>query len=362
MLVQVHRSRAGWVSAAILLGALGSLAQPDRAAAQTPPPPDAGVCGACHYDLAVAYTFPAGHAAALDCIACHGDRRPGRVGRGHRTIPNCATCHGDDVHGHPAKAAGRRGRRQTHNCLDCHDPHGGPNLHLVRSPVRSGQRLLKVSFTVEGGLVPGGLASPSDPGSGLCEVCHRKTDFFPASGHGAAHFGAECTLCHDHAAAFAPVATEANCGLCHQNEASRHAMPSGHSVQTCTTCHAELDPTPGPGHRAIEACQTCHPDTQTHAPGGIALPCVQCHDPHGSRNIKLVRETITTPSGADRSIAFDNLLGLADGSFASASAPGTGVCEICHTTTNHYRADGSGSPHYTYSCLGCHRHNDGFRP
>jgi len=139
-------------------------------------------------------------------------------------------------------------------------------------------------------------------------------------------------------------------------------MPSGHTPLTCTTCHAVISPTPGPGHRAIEACQTCHPDTQTHAPGGTPLPCTQCHDPHGSRNIDLVRETITTPSGANQPIEFNNFLGLADGSFASASAPGTGVCEICHTTTRHYRADGTGQPHFTFSCLGCHRHNDGFMP
>src|SRR5206468_2231965 len=210
MLVQEHGRLAAWVGMVGLLAAATL-----RSASAQSAPPGAGECGTCHYDLALAYTFPAGHAAALDCIACHGDRRPGRVGRRHRTIPNCATCH-DDVHGHPTKAAERLGRRQTRNCLNCHDP-------------------------------------------------------------------------------FAPVATEDNCVLCHQDEAARHTMPSGHAVQTCTTCHAERDPTPGPDHRAIEGCQTCHPSTQTHAPAGVALPCLQCHDPHGSQNIKLVRETITTP-------------------------------------------------------------------
>jgi len=356
VLIQEHGRLAAWVGMVGLLAAATL-----RSASAQSAPPGAGECGTCHYDLALAYTFPAGHAAALDCIACHGDRRPGRVGRRHRTIPNCATCH-DDVHGHPTKAAERLGRRQTRNCLNCHDPHGGANLHLVRNLVRSRQHLYDVTFTVDAGLAPGGLASPTDPGSGMCEVCHRKTDFYPAKGRGDAHFTANCTLCHDHTRAFAPVATEDNCVLCHQDEAARHTMPSGHAVQTCTTCHAERDPTPGPDHRATEGCQTCHPSTQTHAPAGVALPCVQCHDPHGSQNIKLVRETITTPGGANRPITFDNLTGLADGSFASASAPGTGVCEICHTTTRHYRADGTGSPHYTYSCLGCHRHNDGFNP
>ena len=360
MLVREHRRLATWVSVAVLLAGV-SVAMLRSAAGQTAPPPDAGVCGSCHYDLALAYTFPAGHAAALDCIACHADRRPGRVGRRHRTVPNCATCHKDE-HGHPAKAADRQGRRQTHNCLNCHDPHGTKNLDLVRNLVRWRSQLHDVSFTVDAGLAPGGLASPTDPGSGMCEVCHRKTDVYPASGHGDSHFTANCPLCHDHTQAFAPVANDQNCMLCHQDEAARHTIPSGHSGQTCATCHAERNPTPGPDHRATEACQTCHPATQTHAPNGMALPCVQCHDPHGSTNTKLVREIITTPSGADRPIAFDNLTGLADGSFASASAPGTGVCEICHTTTRHYRADGTGSPHYTYSCLGCHRHDDGFLP
>src|SRR5262249_35797805 len=180
------------------------------------------------------------------------------------------------------------GVRQTLNCLNCHDPHGTANLHLVRSPVRWQRRLYDVSFTVEAGLAPGGLASPTDPGSGMCEVCHRKTDFYTANGHGDPHFGEVCPLCHDHPAAFAPIATESNCMICHQDEAARHAMPSGHADKTCTTCHAELDPTPGPGHRAVEACQTCHSEPQTHAPGGAALPCTHCHDPHRSPNLNLL--------------------------------------------------------------------------
>ena len=264
----------GWVGMIVLLAGVSGR-WPGTAAAQTVPPPDAGVCGSCHYDLALAYTFPAGHAAALDCIACHGDRRPGRVGRRHRSILDCANCH-DAVHAHPAKVANRQGRRQTRTCLNCHDPHGTPNLSLVRDLVHWRRRLYDVSFTVEGGLTPGGLASPTDPGSGMCEVCHRTTEFYPASGHGDPHFGENCPACHDHTAAFAPVATDQNCMLCHQDEAARHAMPSGHADKTCATCHAEISPTPGPGHRAVEACQTCHPATQTARAGrhGAALHAV----------------------------------------------------------------------------------------
>src|SRR5262249_41137583 len=130
VLVQERERRAGWMGLIVLL-AVTSVGGGRRVEAQTAPPPSAGLCGNCHYDFALAYTFPGGHAPALDCIACHGDRRPGRVGKRHRTIPDCGTCH-DDVHGHPAKTANRTGRTQTRNCPNCHDPHGTTNHRLGR--------------------------------------------------------------------------------------------------------------------------------------------------------------------------------------------------------------------------------------
>lgn len=222
---------------------------------------------------------------------------------------------------------------------------------------------MEVTFTSDVGAGPGGFTDPAAPGKGICETCHRKTDVYRRDGTGAPHFTDRCTLCHDHADHFAPVANAQNCSLCHGDEAAKHDLPSGHMPIDCATCHAEVNPLPGPGHRQIEQCQSCHADTATHAPTGVSpFPCVQCHDAHGSTNIKLVIEMLMTPAGATVPIRFDSLGGRVDGGFASASAPGTGVCEVCHTTTNHYRADGGGTPHFTDSCLPCHRHADGFEP
>jgi predicted CXXCH cytochrome family protein len=321
-----------------------------------------GVCSECH-DTQVSLTAATGgHAAELACQDCHEDRRPGRIGRRHRTIPRCTTHH--DTAGHPPHADGglRTGNR---SCLRCHEPHGSTNLALIRPSLRARRdRLVPITFTGTAGAAPGGFTDPAAPGDGLCEVCHRDTAFYRADGSGDPHFTESCVLCHAHPAGFAPVVSEQNCGVCHAGEATRFTKPSGHSGEfTCGGCHAEVAPAPGPGHRSIAACADCHADRATHAPAGVPpFPCTQCHDPHGTDNTNLVLETIVTPQGAARPIRFDNLLGRADGSFASASAPGTGICEVCHTTTAHYRADGGGEPHFTFSCLPCHLHGTGFAP
>jgi len=133
----------------------------------------------------------------------------------------------------------------------------------------------------------------------------------------------------------------------------------------CSSCHAEVSPEPGPGHRATASCEDCHAPARvaTHVPPGVRIPCTQCHEPHGSDNIRLVRDVIqTTVPGVARPVDFTALTGRADGSFASASTPGTGLCEVCHGRTAFYRADGGGMPHYATSCVACHPHAVGFAP
>lgn len=162
-------------------------------------------------------------------------------------------------------------------------------------------------------------------------------------------------------------ATYGQCAFCHQALAVHMTATGGHHDLDlkCESCHPDETPgLVGPGHRGVPACADCHKVQQTHEDpaAGTPLECNVCHTPHGSSNIYLVRTEVDTPEAGLREVEFTNLLGLADGSFASVSDPGTGLCETCHTTTRYYRSDGSGAEHFPYACFTCHPHAGGFSP
>jgi predicted CXXCH cytochrome family protein len=356
----MRASRAILPALVMLASAAGVIAGPVEAAS------DSGICARCHDTQAVLAAGAGGHAASLDCMTCHEDRRPGIFGDRHRTIPtSCTSHHQTTVETHPMRDLGPARLRRS--CLKCHDVHGSPNAHLIRTGIRTRGRLRRVDFRAPADGTSPDFVDTARPGRGLCEICHQDTRFYPASGKGEPHYTGDCTLCHDHAAAFRAVADDENCTVCHPTEDAALAKPTLHHDRfagRCSSCHAEVSPEPGAGHRAASACADCHSPTRvaTHVPPGNALPCTQCHDAHGSDNIRLVRDVIRTPTGGDRPMVFENLAGRADASFASASAPGSGLCEVCHTQTQFYRADGGGAAHFTTPCGVCHPHAAGFAP
>ncbi|MBI5499164.1 MAG: hypothetical protein HY907_02905 [Deltaproteobacteria bacterium] len=153
------------------------------------------------------------------------------------------------------------------------------------------------------------------------------------------------------------------CVECHVEVAARWANPSSHElVLDCPICHAEAGEEPGPQHRTMPECATCHSE-RSHL---FATTCTACHDPHGSANAFLLRETITTTDGRSAPVHVTAPEGASADGLARAGVTGeeagTGLCEACHDATTYYTNRGDGAPHHADWCPTCHSHQEGFLP
>jgi predicted CXXCH cytochrome family protein len=355
-----------------------------------------GTCSFCHNGIAVNLAANAKD-PNLKCESCHADLTPGRVGPGHRRIPgpdvvpspfsdpthqlgteapfgSCAYCHNEfAVSVSPVSA--------DLKCQTCHVDNLTPGIYAP------GHRSRPDSDLVPAFAGPSHALGPEAP-FGYCAYCHNDK----ATNMTTSNVAVPCQFCHadallenfgpghrslpgpDQAPSFVGVshllaADEmfAPCAFCHNNVTSQAGVSSGHGALSfaCSQCHSTLTSVDyGPGHRRVPRCAECHTEQRAHHDPGLdtITECTVCHTPHGSPNLFLINEEILTPSGATRSVRFTNLSGLADGSFASVSQPGSGVCEICHTTTMFYRSDGSGAEHIPYTCFTCHPHARAFVP
>ena len=350
-------------------------------------------CAFCHNDKAL-NMVPV--SSELNCAVCHDNRTPGTYGLGHESRPgpdrvpafvgpshlppqeqapfgSCAYCHND-------KAVNVAPVSNDLQCIVCHDDQRpgtfGPGHRGIPGPD------LVPSFTGPT------HALAAEASFGFCAYCHNdKAVNMTASG-----VSVPCTFCHTDALSpdygpghrslpgplqvqsfpgpshkLGPEAIYGQCGFCHNATAVNAVMSSGHGDLSlvCENCHTVLLPNHyGPGHERAPRCAECHAQQQTHhdPAAGTVRECTSCHTPHGSTNIFLINEQIQTTNSGTHTIVFNKIMGLADGSFASVTQPGTGVCETCHTRTEFYRNNGSSAPHFPYPCFTCHPHAGGFVP
>lgn len=138
-----------------------------------------------------------------------------------------------------------------------------------------------------------------------------------------------------------------------------------HFDQQCTFCHlSAAEPGMETAVDVKPSCRgmACHPEQQTHhdPQAGTEDECLVCHAPHQSSNLFLIREMIMRPDGSVAPVDLTEIAGVADGGLASATDPGSGLCETCHTQTEFFRNDGTGRDHFAFTCFTCHSHRDGF--
>jgi predicted CxxxxCH...CXXCH cytochrome family protein len=124
-----------------------------------------------------------------------------------------------------------------------------------------------------------------------------------------------------------------------------------------------------------QLCSDCHTlkthssETTSNRRGTWSLACRDCHTPHSTTNLGLVRTQITPPSytaeQAPLNVKFWSRVEGVEG--GAANTDYNGVCQVCHTQTKFYTqtqyfTPEGGSAHETGSnCLGCHDHRQGLK-
>lgn len=152
------------------------------------------------------------------------------------------------------------------------------------------------------------------------------------------------------------------CLVCH--EAVRPAWEGGSShalLGGCVECHELRAIEPGPGHTRPPDCAPCHAE-RIHP---LTATCMTCHAAHGPEggNLFLLRQFVPLPGGREAEIVATTELGAGEFGLVRAGATdlADGLCEVCHTRTLHWRADGRNTPHDGTRCRDCHAHWRGFQ-
>ncbi|MCK4992524.1 MAG: hypothetical protein KAS29_18630, partial [Bacteroidales bacterium] len=149
----------------------------------------------------------------------------------------------------------------------------------------------------------------------------------------------------------------------------------------CSSCHQTHYATTTDGNLLRQTnddalCTSCHTlfnsaGTPTGTHNGMS--CHDCHQTHNNNkaNLYMIKNTVSTPSSGDKTVVFTALTG--SGNFADGDGV-DGICEVCHTTTDHFRNSDNltGVPDQLHTnlgadisdqnCMTCHPHNANFEP
>jgi DmsE family decaheme c-type cytochrome len=214
---------------------------------------------------------------------------PGQVAKAESkaTLEPCITCHDTLAADFAGNPHGRKGL-DVSACTSCH---GDGSKHA-----ESGEK--------------GDISKPAgDAGAKLCLGCHGGDRSFHTARTGPhAQAKVSCSSCHViHDAKATPLLRSADsvlCAACHPAQKAQFQKPYAHRLEvgglTCISCH---NPHGGRDQKSLRetssgevACFECHQDKRgpfvyPH-PGGLTGTCQSCHEPHGSNNPRM----LTRPS------------------------------------------------------------------
>ncbi len=155
-----------------------------------------------------------------------------------------------------------------------------------------------------------------------------------------------------------------NCSFCHDLHGGSYSALRDTAVveDLCNSCHGDLAPsTVDRDGVLVTVPQNGY---GVHNGGKHTTPtgCWDCHnhEGEGGSNLALIQALMSTPNSGDLPVVFTSRTGA--NSFADSIPPFDGVCEVCHTTTNHHRnAPGYEAHHNAQTdCTTCHTHETGF--
>ena len=220
------------------------------------------------------------------CSSCHKNMVPDKARSSHKIVieGNCITCH--NSHGSDNRFILSKSANEL--CFECHKEVGtrSQNARFKHEPVKKGKGCLSC-HNPHASTRADSLLRNSVPE--LCTECHKTNRAFFARRHMNYKVAASnCTSCHNtHGSnkngilydnVHAPVA-EKKCTQCHPQPTAANALETKKKgTLLCRDCHNDM-------------IKETLSKNRLHAPLADKDGCLNCHNPHGTKEKKLLKDT-----------------------------------------------------------------------